>query len=482
MDFDDEGSLYSPSLSTDSDDIGVDDLPRNFGWNEIDSPHQKSGSATKSSSKLSSNGHVHEKYLVDSNEGVVGGNFLPQVFFSCVQYLLKRNTWFAGDVVEVDDNEISQSEDIDPSNHPSTAVPRNADGSPMLTNNDSLNRMLVASFQGFVKQYADQGEKLHSLKQGSSSSTRPVPKSNSPLAVKRSSRAPSPKMSLSVEAFSKSSSPKERTSFEVATDTIDYDSYERLMDRTIRKTNQLIHTNSKNLRSLAMAVEEEERQRELHYPQTNLTVKSRSDSYLHVPSVVHSPTSAFRSSGSGTLGGALPVRRRSNSTSSKRKPKSSLIESQNEEIITQANRQVPAPATKARQAFSRYQVPSGGMESDEEGIDDAAARSKSKKKLKKSTKKRGTSSSSSPTKSFQNPTFSTSQRVLDLDQADVPYPYSYPTPMLAGIVPPLGLWNNGLSRQNKQEYEKMIKKMAIAGQLQSRNSTSSNPFSNGKKK
>ena len=81
MDFDDEGSLYSPSLSTDSDDIGVDDLPRNFGWNEIDSPHQKSGSATKSSNKLSSNGHVHEKYLVDSNEGVVGGNFLPQVFF-----------------------------------------------------------------------------------------------------------------------------------------------------------------------------------------------------------------------------------------------------------------------------------------------------------------------------------------------------------------------------------------------------------------
>ena len=47
VDFDDEDSLYSPSLSTESEDIGVEDLPRNFGWNETDSPHQKSGSATK---------------------------------------------------------------------------------------------------------------------------------------------------------------------------------------------------------------------------------------------------------------------------------------------------------------------------------------------------------------------------------------------------------------------------------------------------
>ena len=381
--------------------------------------------------------------------------------------------------------EIFQSEDIDPSNHPSTAVPRKADGSPMLTSNDSLNRMLVASFQGFVKQYADQGEKLHSLRQGSSSSARPVHKSNTPVAAaKRSSRAPSPKMSMSVDAFAKSASPKDGKSFEVATDAIDYESYERLMDRTIRKTNQLIQTNSKNLRSLAIAIEEEEHQRELHYPQSNIAVKSRTDSYLHVPSVVHSPTSAFRSSGSGTLGGTLPVRRRSSSTSSKRKPKSAALvaESQYEDVLIQANKKGPA---KVRQATSRYQVPSVSMESDEEGGEEVAASSKSKKKSKKSAKKKG-ASSSSPTRSFQNPTFSTSQRFLDLDQADVPYPYSYPTPMPPGIVPPLGLWNNnGLSRQNRQEYERMVKKMAIAGQLQSRNSAasaSSSTFSNGKKK
>lgn len=78
MDFNDDDSMYNPSLSTDSDDIGVDDLPRNFGWNEMDSPYQKSGSATKNAnaSKLSSEGHAHEKYLIGSNEGVSGGKFI----------------------------------------------------------------------------------------------------------------------------------------------------------------------------------------------------------------------------------------------------------------------------------------------------------------------------------------------------------------------------------------------------------------------
>ena len=70
VEFDDEDSLYSPSLSTESEDIGVEDLPRNFGWNETDSPHQKSGSATKNmnydkrvSLSPSQKGGVGEKFV-----------------------------------------------------------------------------------------------------------------------------------------------------------------------------------------------------------------------------------------------------------------------------------------------------------------------------------------------------------------------------------------------------------------------------------
>ena len=373
------------------------------------------------------------------------------------------------------DGDFLESEDIHPSNHPSVAVPRNADGSPVLTSNDNLNRMLAASFQGFVKQYADQGEKLFSLQQGATK-VRPGHKSNNTAQVaKKSTGSPSPKVSLSGNEFLKSASPKERRSFEVASDSIDYESYERLMDRTIRKTNQLIQSNSKSLRSLALAIEEEERQRELHYPKaTTIATKSRSDSYFHVSS----PTSALRSSGSGSLGGNLPIRRRS-SSNGKSKRKSAIAETFSDDVI-QTNKKVSA---KAKQLASRYQDPSGSMDSDEEGADDEVVGNKTKKKSKKTAKKKATSSSSPP-KSFQKPTFSTSQRALDLEQADVPYPYSYPTPMPPGIVPPLGLWSSGLSRQNKQEYEKMVKKMVIAGQLQSRHSTAStiSTFSNGKKK
>ena len=373
------------------------------------------------------------------------------------------------------------SEEIDPASHPSMSLQKKPDGSLKLTNNESLNRMLMESFQGFVQQYAHQGDKLQSLKEESHAQSQS--QSSPPSLRNRRSKSPSPSPSppkLAKEyqsRLSKSSKGSKAIGKRSSEDSVDYESYERLMQATIRKTNELIQTNSRNLRSLALAVEEEERQRGLVYPDTHSHSKSRSDSYLYLPSGAGalSPSvlrSSYSSGGSGSK--HLRVSRSGDFTDGGYNRKVSSPTASNSKLSTRGAKET---ATHLRHRSNGTSIDS---EEDQEGH--AEDDTKLDKKLKKFSKKKSKSDnpksdrkSPSPTKSLLRPTVSTSLRSLDKDQIDIPgYPYSYPTSLPHGVVPPLGLWSDSLhSRQNKLGIEKMLKKMKLAGQLHSRNSTNS---------
>lgn len=346
-------------------------------------------------------------------------------------------------------------EEIEPSNHPQTEMMRNADGSPRLTNNESLNRMLMQSFQGFLQQYASQGERLHSLR-GSSSTVQ-----------EKSAEEASPHATSSMGMMMMKGEKKADKGRDSPAGAIDYDSYKRLMDSTIQKTNELIQKNTKDLKALATAVEGEERQRQQLLQSTSSsspTAKPRTASssldFSH-PSNAHSRLSLDNNSSWQQLlrRAQLPSNKSAN------------------------NKEKPSNGRYSEQVLPRSRK--GAVDSDEEQSELPKDAAKSRMRKKKS-KESAVSSTTSPLRgtrsasSSHRRTISSAHRSNDFERADLRTSrQSFPYSMASSL--PLSTSEGVLSKQSKAEYEKLMQKMMVASQLQSRNSSIEDTFSSNRK-